>query len=261
MTLAQWQSVRGTRIRLLQAGAGEPVLYLHGSGGGGAWLPFFDRLTPSYRVLAPEHPGFGESDSLPEADNIEDYAYFYLDFLDTLGLNQVRLIGASLGGWLAMEMACIEPRRFPQLVLVGSAGIRVEGVPVPDVFMLDEAEHTRLLFYNQELAEQRLSAMGQDDAAVLARQRSRAAVAHLAWNPYFHRPKLRDRLHRIQQPVLLVWGEQDRVFPVAYGQSLAGLLPQAQLQVVPACGHLVAQEKPAELAGLVQEFFARRGEA
>ncbi|MCL6594557.1 MAG: alpha/beta fold hydrolase, partial [Alicyclobacillus sp.] len=152
LTHAHWQSVRGTRIRLLQAGTGDPVLYLHGSGGGGVWLPFFDLLTTSYRVLAPEHPGFGESDSLPDADNMEDYAYFYLDFLDALGLDQVRVIGASLGGWLALEMACIEPRRFPQLVLVGSAGIRVDGVPVPDVFMLGEEEHTRLLFANQELA-------------------------------------------------------------------------------------------------------------
>src|SRR5579883_2000121 len=93
--------IRGCRINLLRGGKGSPLLYLHGGGGGGIWLPFLDKLAQRFDVLAPEHPGFGRSDTPSWLDNLSDLAYFYLDVLEALELERVHLVGHSFGGWIA----------------------------------------------------------------------------------------------------------------------------------------------------------------
>ncbi|WP_303800899.1 alpha/beta fold hydrolase [Alicyclobacillus macrosporangiidus] len=254
MEASQTLSVRGTNIRLLEGGAGDPLVYLHGAAGG-EWLPFLDRLAVRFHVYAPEHPGFGASDDLSDVDSIEDLAYFYLDFLDTIGLERSNFVGSSLGGWLALEIAVIAPHRVNKLVLLDATGLRVEGVEVPDIFMLDDEEVLKLTIHDEGQLAQRLQAVaaaGSEQVAVMAR--NRAAVANLAWNPYFHRPKLRHRLHRVQLPVLLIWGEFDRIFPPAIGAEYERLLPDAKLHVIPDCGHLPAQERPEEVADRVLRF-------
>ncbi|WP_067932463.1 alpha/beta fold hydrolase [Alicyclobacillus kakegawensis] len=255
MESSRMMSVRGTNIRLLEGGAGDALIYLHGATGGGQWLPFLDRLAARFHVYAPEHPGFGASDDLPEMDSIEDLAYFYLDFLDTLGLDGARFIGSSLGGWLAVEIAAIAPHRVSQLILLDAAGLHVEGVNVPDLFMLDDEQVLELTIHNPEsLAQRRQALIAADARQAEVMARNRATVANLAWNPYFHRPKLRHRLHRIQLPVLLIWGEFDRIFPPAIGAEYERLLPDAKLHIIPECGHLPAQERVDEVAERAMRF-------
>ncbi|WDL97633.1 alpha/beta fold hydrolase [Alicyclobacillus sp. ALC3] len=247
-------SVRGTGVRLLESGTGEPLIYLHGASGGGEWLPFLEQLSAEYHVYAPEHPGFGESGDLPYVESIEDLAFHYLDFLDALGIAKAHFVGSSLGGWLALEIATLAPHRMDKLVLMGAAGLRVEGVEVPDTFMMDSAEHLTAMFYDPDFAARRLRAISTHPDDVAIQYRNRATVAHLAWNPYFHRPQLRHRLHRVTMPVLLVWGEQDKIFPPAIGEAYVELLSDAQLCVISECGHLPAQEQADKCVSLIRDF-------
>ena len=111
--------VDGCRIRLRRGGAGAPMLYLHGADGAPVIQPFMNTLASRYDLLVPEHPGFGQSDEIDWLENIHDLAYFYLDLLDHLKLPEVHLVGSSIGGWLAMEIAVRDPSRVRSMTLVG----------------------------------------------------------------------------------------------------------------------------------------------
>ena len=116
--------VDGCRISLRRGGSGPPLLFLHGASGAPAILPFMEKLAQRFEVLVPEHPGYGLSDEPAWLDNIHDVAYFYLDFLKSLNLQKTILIGSSLGGWIAMEMAVRDTSRIKSLVLVSPAESR-----------------------------------------------------------------------------------------------------------------------------------------
>src|ERR1700758_1697545 len=126
-------AVRGCRIRLMRGGAGEPLVYLHGASGA-AWLPVLQKLSQKFDVIAPEHPGFGESDTPDWLDSIHDLAYFYLDLLAELRLERLHLVGNSLGGFIAAELAVRNTARLASLTLAGSAGLYVPGVEQMDTF-------------------------------------------------------------------------------------------------------------------------------
>ena len=117
-------AVRGCRIRLMRGGAGSPLVVLHGATGA-SWLPFMQKLAENFDVIAPEHPGFGESDTPDWLDTIHDLAYFYLDLLDELKLKDVNLVGLSFGGWIAAELAVRNTQRLASLTLAGAAGLYV----------------------------------------------------------------------------------------------------------------------------------------
>ena len=146
-------SIRDCRIRLMRGGAGAPLLFLHGGGGVGIWLPCMAQLAKKFDVIAPEHPGFGDSDTPAWLDTIGDLANFYLDFLDQLDLSGVHLVGSSLGGWIAAELAVRNATRLASLTLIGAAGIHVKDVPQVDSFLSSEEQRIRDLFYDQLLAE------------------------------------------------------------------------------------------------------------
>lgn len=252
-------TVRGTRVRTLTAGSGDPLLYLHGSGDLGLWTPALSALAERYRVWRPDHPGFSRSDDRNGIDSIHDLAFFYLDLLDEIEGEEVVLVGSSLGGWLAADLATIEPRRVSRLVLVSTAGIRAE-VPTPDVFTLSPAEQAELTYHDQDLrslAVQQAERI-EDDAERFKRfLRNRSATAHLGWNPYMHDPKLPDRLHRITAPTLILWGAQDRMLPVGYAHRWLELLPGAELAIVDDAGHLPLVEQPDAALGVLRAFLAQ----
>src|SRR2546425_4573542 len=144
---------RDCRIRLMRGGAGAPLLFLHGGGGLGIWLPCMAQLAKKFDVIAPEHPGFGASDTPAWLDTIGDLANFYLDFLDQLDLSGVHLVGSSLGGWIAAEAAVRNATRLASLTLIGAAGIHVRDVAQVDTFLRHEKQRIRALFHDQELAQ------------------------------------------------------------------------------------------------------------
>jgi pimeloyl-ACP methyl ester carboxylesterase len=238
-------------------GSGDPLLYLHGSGDLGLWTPALAALAESYRVYRPDHPGFGGSADRDGIDSVHDLAFFYLDLLDEIDAAQAVVIGVSLGGWLAADLATIEPRRVSRLVLADAAGVRAEGVPTPDVFTHSPAELEALVYHDDDLraaAVQRAAGLEEDPDRFTLYLRNRIATAHLAWNPYMHDPKLPERLHRIAAPTLILWGAQDRLLPVGYAHRWAELLPKAEVSIIEDAGHLPLVEQTAAALGVLRTF-------
>lgn len=242
-------------LNLKRGGSGEPLLYLHGANGAPAIEPFMEELARKYEVFVPEHPGFGASDEPAWLDNIHDLAYFYLEFLEAMKLDRVRIVGSSIGGWLALEMAVRCPGRMRSLSLIGPAGIHVAGLPKGDVFIWSPEERVRNLFHDQSLAERLLShAPAAEEVEVSLK--NQYTVARLAWEPRLYDPHLHKWLWRIRMPVQIVWGENDRILPVGYAQAFKKLMPHARVDVVPECGHLPQTEKAEAFLRLFHEFSA-----
>ncbi|HUZ35199.1 MAG TPA: alpha/beta fold hydrolase [Streptosporangiaceae bacterium] len=255
--------VRGRRVRVAQAGEGAPLVYLHGAGDLGDWGPELSLLARDFTVYRPDHPGFNQSDDDPSVDSVLDLAFSYLDLFDCLGLDRPSLVGVSLGGWIAAQIAVLDPGRAAKLVLVGAAGLRAD-IPTPDMFTLGPEQLAELLFHRPDLRAAAVAAAGQitDDPELFQRYlRNRMASAHLAWNPYFHDPKLPGRLHRLAAPVLVVWGAQDRLLPVGYAHQWVAALGAARLEIIDEAGHLPMAEQPEAFATLVREFLSLEGPA
>ncbi len=243
----------GCRVALLRGGTGETLLYLHGAEGDGTAAPFLDTLAETHEVLAPEHPGFGGSDEPEWLDNIHDVAYFYLDLLEILHLDDVHLVGFSLGGWIALEMAVRSTARMRSLTLVSAAGIHVPGLPTGDLFAWSPEETLRRSYADPALVDRALEALPADIEGDDVFLKNRSTLARLAWEPRLHDPHLHKWLHRIDVPTRIVWGEDDQVLSAGYAKELAGRIPGAEATVLPRCGHLVPAEKPAELAQVIHD--------
>ncbi|MDB5572650.1 MAG: alpha/beta hydrolase [Hyphomicrobiales bacterium] len=235
-------SLDGLSLRMRRGGSGAPLLYLHGTDGLSEWPAFLDALAERYEVFAPDHPGFGGTECPEWMDDVSDLAYFYLDVMDALGFRDARVVGHSLGGWIALEAAVRNQSRIKDLTLIASAGVHVRGHAKADIFMIDPDEQARLAYADPQMAEeaaQKALADKYQDVAIT----DRIASARFGWNPRFHNPRLGRWLHRVNAPTLIVWGEQDRIFPPVTGPAMQALIPGSQLVVIPDCGHLPHVEK------------------
>ena len=237
----------------MRGGAGEPLLILHGASGAGAWLPFMRSLSEKFDVLVPEHPGFGDSDTPDWLDTIHDLAYFYLDFLDTLNLNRVHLVGLSLGGWVAAELAVRATRRLATLTLADAAGIHVNGVPQIDTFLRTDEQRIRDFFHDPKLADEMVARVLRPELEDVA-MKNRVTVAKLSWQPRGYDPHLAKWLHRIDVPTLLLWGDDDRLFPKDYAFAFQKLISGSKAVIIPECGHVPHVEKPATFVAELQRF-------
>ena len=246
------ETVAGCRVRVMRKGHGEPLLFLHGAAGAGRWLPFMETLSERYDVIVPEHPGFGGSDTPDWLDNVGDLAFFYLDFIDHLGLDEVHLVGTSIGGWIATELATRCSDKLKTLTLVAPAGIHVKGVKKADMFLMSPEELTQNLFHDQELAKRAPAPANEEELLVVLK--NRLTTAKLAWSPRFYNPHLRKWLHRIKVPTKILWGDSDTILPAAYGPAYRDLIPGSSLEVIPACGHLPHVEKAGEFTATVTKF-------
>lgn len=253
--------VGGRRVQIVRAGAGEPLLYLHGVGFDFPWLPFHDRLARRFEVAVPVHPGFGDSEGGETLDGVEDLVFHELDVLGVLGWERIHLVGASLGGWVAAELAVRHPGRVRRLVLIDAAGLHVEEAPAADLFALKPRQLAPLLFHDlsHPVAQAILGFNPNDPSArdlALERYKAMTALARVGWNPYLHDPKLRGRLGRITAPTLVLWGASDRVIPPAHGEVYRDLIPGARLEVLPDCGHIPALEQPEPAAQRIVRFLS-----
>ena len=239
--------VDGCKVHLRRGGQGDPLLFLHGASGAPAVMPFMEKHAQRFDVLVPEHPGYGKSDEPEWLENIHDMAYFYLDFIEQLGLKNLTLVGSSMGGWIAMEIAVRDTARLKSLILVSPAGIAAPGVRPADIFLMPPEVLVRNLFVDQKLAEARLAAPEDVDASL----KNRHTTARLAWEPRLHDPFLPKWLHRIDVPVKIVWGREDKILPVGLGQELKRLLPKAQMHVMDNVGHLPHAERVDEFVDIV----------
>lgn len=247
------ERVAGCNVSVMRSGTGEPLLFLHGAGGGALWLPFMESLSERFEVIVPEHPGYGHSDTPEWLDNVGDLAYFYLDFMEQFGMKGVHLAGASLGGWIATEIAVRNQNYLATLTLVAAAGLHVKGVPKGDMFMWPVAELARNLFYDQKYAEWMLMTPPSEEEQNM-QLKNRLTSAKLGWHPRFYNPHLGKWLHRIQVPTLIVWGANDKVIPAPYAKAFGEAIHGAEVKVFENCGHLPQVEKEPEFVAVVSEF-------
>jgi pimeloyl-ACP methyl ester carboxylesterase len=250
-------NVRGTQVRLMRQGSGEPLLFLHGAGGFGPWGEFHQALSNHFDVMVPEHPGFGDPDNGAFIRNIADMAMYYLDFLDGLHAGAVHLVGTSLGGWIAAEVAIRNSSHLASLSLLAPAGIRVKGVPIGDNFIWSPEEALRNLFFDQSYADA-LLATAPADEEVDRQLISRFMAARLGWEPRWFNPSLRKWLHRIQVPSLVLWGAQDQLFPAVYAQHWGESIPGARVRTVDNAGHLMHVEAAHEVSAHLLSFITGR---
>ena len=245
--------VRGTPVQLLRKGEGAPLLFLHGAGGGGRWLAFQAALAQRFDVVAPTHPGHAGSPAADWIEDISDLAFHYLDLLDTLGLDRVHLVGASLGGWIAAEIAVMASHRLASLVLIDPVGIKVDGWIYPFIFGMELPEVVATIFHRPEMALA-LAPKDQSVDTLVELYRQSAALARVAWNPYLYDPRLKRRLARIAVPTLLAWGEHDRLAPLACAEAWRKEIPGARLLTFAQSGHVPHLEEAAAVAAAVTEF-------
>jgi len=246
-------SVAGVRTYMQRGGRGVPLLVLPPEFGSHRWFPYHEALAAHFQVYAPDHLGFGESERPEWLEGVDDLVLHYVDLLDMLGLERVSVIGTSFGGWIAAEFAVAYPQRVERLVLVGAAGLKVDGVERFDVFVHPIEQTLQHLFFDQSRVAQLLpTELGPE--VIVRGYRESTTLARLTWNPYMYNPKLARRLRRVTAPTLVVWGQEDSFLPPAHGEAYAQLIPHATLQIVPRCGHLVPFEQTEVFVRHVRGF-------
>ena len=238
---------------MLVEGEGPALLFLHGAGGAGKWLPFQAALARRFTLYCPSHPGHGGSPPADWIQHISDLAFHYLDLLDELRLPQIHLAGASFGGWIAAEVATMAAHRLRSLVLIDPVGIKVDGWIYPFLFAMDLPQLVELLFHDPMNALA-LAPADQSADTLLELYRERTALARVSWNPYLYDPLLRRRLERITTPTLLCWGAHDRLAPRVCAEAWQKEIPGARLVEFAGSGHVPHVEEPVAVAAAVAEF-------
>jgi pimeloyl-ACP methyl ester carboxylesterase len=247
--------IRGCNIALRRAGGGRPLLWLHGADDAGLWLPAIADLAESHDVIVPEHPGYGASDTPDWLDTIADLASFYLDVLDALELTGVDLVGCDLGGWIAAELAVRNTRRLASLTLVGALGINLGDVAPLDPFLRTDEQRIRDLFHDAAQADAMVQHSLRPELEDVG-LKNQTTTARLIWQPRGYDPHLAKWLHRIDVPTLVVWGADDRLYPVDYARAYQHLIPRAELAVIPACGHIPHVEQAGAFVAALERFLA-----
>ena len=244
--------VDGLNLRVDEEGSGRPILVLHGGAGPQSVAGLASALSRRAHVLVPTHPGF-EGEPRPQwFDRLDDLAFAYLELLERLDLRDALVIGSSVGGWIASEMAVYDTTRLSGLVLIDATGIQVEGHPVADVSSLAPDQLLALSFHNP--------AAFRVDPATVSPEQAKARAENIKTLYVYDQglngsdPKLRRRLRRVNIPALVVWGESDRIADPEYGRAYAQALPNARFELIPEAGHLPQLEQPQRLLTLIWEF-------
>lgn len=250
-------------IALLEGGDGSPVVFLHGLTGA-SWDPFLAELATEHRVIAPGLPGSsGGSTGLERLLDHHDLFFLYQEILDALlaelGVESVALVGHSFGGWLAAELAAVEPGRVSSLVLIAPLGLWNDGYPVTDVFTLLPKELSAAAFHDDDhplAAGLRDPGDNEDEkkAIMLRRAAENSAVARFIW-PIPDKGLAR-RIQRIQSPTLIVWGESDGIASPRYADDFASRIPGSRVERIGAAGHLPQVEQPEATLAVVNTFLA-----
>jgi len=252
--------VAGTSSQWLKGGRGDPLLLLHGAGGNPGWLPYHQVLSQHFTVYAPSHPGYDRSSQPDWISTINDMAHFYRQFIEESRLAPVHLMGFSMGGWLAAEVAAMCPHVVRTLVLVGAAGIKPQVGEIAEIFMVSQEQVEKLRFYDptqvpdyETLFHRQLTPEEEE-----VQWRNREMSSRLCWKPYLHNPMLPAYLRGVKTPTCIIWGRQDAIIPVNCGELYHRALSNSTLHVIDRCGHNPALEQPQEFLTMVQEFLPRR---
>jgi 2-hydroxymuconate-semialdehyde hydrolase/2-hydroxy-6-oxo-octa-2,4-dienoate hydrolase len=260
---------RGIETRYLEDGSGEPVLMLHGSGPGVSALANWQRTIPTlaqrFRVLAPDIVGFGATERPEDVIySLRTWTDHVWAFLDALGIEKVAIVGNSLGGRIALQMATDRPDRISRMVLMGAPGVGMTLTDGLAALRAYEPSHDamRNLLRNYFAVD---PAMITDELVAIRYADSIANGAYEAYRAMFFEPRhagsqlgiTEDEVRAITTPTLLVHGREDKVVPLQVSVTMLGLLPNADLHVFSACGHWTQIERADEFSALVSDYLAR----
>ncbi len=233
----------------------SPVLFLHGEHFTAMGGPFLERLGAGRDLHAPLYPGYDGTPPDPDFRSVDDLAYRYLDLLEEVDARDATVVGASLGGWVALEMAVRDRSRIARMALLAPVGVKLSGREerdFADLVFMPEAEAARALFHDPARWAPDHAAL--DEAAVETIALERQWAAWYGWKPYMHNPLLAKWLHRAAVPTLLLWGESDGFARPEYGRKLAERLPDARFETVAAAGHYPHIERADATADAVLAF-------
>jgi pimeloyl-ACP methyl ester carboxylesterase len=254
---------RGIDAKVHVRGDGPPLVHFHGAGGLAPWEPTLDLLAEQYTVYSSEWPGFGEEPTEGYLEDMLDFTLHGWDVIDALALEQrPHVMGHSMGGMIAAEMAAVNPGGIDHLVLMAAAGLWIDEHPVPDIFSMLPMDLAHVLFADPAAGEAILTAGldFNDDAALanfmVTNARRLGTAGKILW-PIPNR-RLSKRLYRITNPTLLLWGAEDKLFPTVYGQRFQQLLSStdARLESIDGAGHMLPYEQPQAAATAISTFLA-----
>jgi pimeloyl-ACP methyl ester carboxylesterase len=240
-------------ITLTETGTGRPVLNLHGGGGPFTVATIADHLAETMRVITPTHPGWNGAIRPDWLAGIGDLAGAYLELLEVDDLRHVLVVGSSLGGWIEAEIAARDKgARVSGLILINATGIEVEEQPITDFFSLDARGVADYAWYDSDRFYIDPATVPPEQAA---RQRANMATMRVLTSEQdMYDPELRARLGQVRIPVLVVWGEADRIVTPAYGATYAAAFPDARFERIPQAGHLPQIEQPTATFAVIDEF-------
>jgi pimeloyl-ACP methyl ester carboxylesterase len=259
MADVQWATstveAAGTKLHLMRAGRGRPVLVLHHETGTLDRLPFYDALAAKFDVLVPHHPGYSRSQRPDWMRSVRDIAVVYRGLLSELKVGNVAMVGLGFGGWIAAEMASMAPADLSHLVLVGAMGIKPPQGDILDLAITGYMDYARAGFHDQKAFDRVYGAEPPTDQLEMW-DICREMSFRIAWKPYMYSQTLPHLLRSVLAPSLVVWGDHDKVVPQSAAGVYAKALPNAKLEIVKGCGHCVDMEQPDALAKLVTNFIA-----
>ena len=258
-TSKQTLRLQGAKIEVERRGRGRPLVLLQSEEAYEAALPMIDRLAERFEVFLPWAPGYGRS-SIPDTVlGIDDIAYIFLDLMDHYDLRRASLLGFSMGGWIAAEMATKSCARLESVVLVDPLGAKFGGPldrDIADIYFLPFATVKALKFADP--ANDPLDDMsGLSEHAAMRVAQHREVTARLCWEPYFHNPALKQRLHRISADTLVIWGTNDGMVTTKYGRAFAKRIPGARFVSLPKAGHYPHIEQPEAFMTELDRFLGR----
>jgi pimeloyl-ACP methyl ester carboxylesterase len=239
-------------VTVAQRGTGRDFLLLHGGAGPQSVDLIADLLAAgNAHVITPMHPGFGGTPRPEALSSIAGIAAVYLNLLDELDAHDVTVVGNSVGGWIAAEMAVTGSPRISGLVLVDAVGIEVSGHPVVDFFSLDLGQVAELSYHDPAKFRIDPTAMPPAQREIMAG--NRAALAAYAGTAMAD-PTLRDRVGVITLPTLVLWGDSDRIVVPEYGRVWAAAIPSARFQLLSDTGHVPQIETPEQVLEAISAF-------
>lgn len=247
------------RVQLRKGGRGEPLLVLHSELGVPGWIGAYDELAKRFTVYVPSLPGFGQSERPNWIASVRDLAAWVTWFVRDLKLPQpINVIGFSMGGWVAAEIAVINPHIFKKMVLVGAAGVKPEVGEVWDYFLNSGKDAFQQSFHNPAGSQEYALYYGRDWTPEEEEhvEINREMAARLIWKPYMRSHTLPALLQAIATPTLLVWGREDKIIPLDACRLFQKAIKGAQATVLAGCGHMPEMEKPEEFANTVAGFLA-----
>jgi pimeloyl-ACP methyl ester carboxylesterase len=251
--------VAGVQLELVRGGTGEPLLILHNELGNPGWFRFHQALAEHYTLYIPSHPGWGNSQRLEWAMNVRDLVGWYAAALRDLGLTSCNVVGFSFGGWIAAELAVLNPGQFKKMVLVNPMGIKPREGEILQFLITARPTLIAKQFHNVDAVPEIAQLYGGPDPRPDDLEQweiNREATARLAWKPFMFDLAMPYLAPTIKVPTLILCSQYDEVVPIDCGRQYHELIEGSRFRVIEDCGHAAEIEKPVEVADAIREFLA-----